>query len=85
MGLLAWYFFSPASTAIDRVGLYLLPMQLFVFSQLPEVFESSHKNNMIWVGFVIFYYATVEFVWLNFATHAFAWIPYNFYPFVGLF
>lgn len=83
--LLGWYFVSPSSTAVDRVGLYLLPLQLMVFSHLPEVMGRSPGTSRTWVGRVLLYYACVELVWLNFATHAFAWLPYRFYPLVDLF
>lgn len=69
---------SPSSTAVDRVALYFLPLQLVVFSRLPEVLGSWGKNNQAWVLLVILYYALVQFVWLNFATHAYAWLPYRF-------
>lgn len=80
LGLLVLYFVSPSSTAVDRVGLYLLPLQLMVFAHLPEVLGHPGAANQGWVLAVLGYYATVQFVWLNFATHAFAWIPYRFYP-----
>ena len=94
MGL---YFVIPSSTAIDRVALYLLPLQLMVFSNLPEVLgrrpsaakSTSHNpastSNNGWVLLVLAYYGAVEFVWLNFASHAPAWLPYRFYPLVWLF
>ena len=73
---------SPSSTAVDRVALYFLPLQLVIFSHLPEVLGSLGKNNKIWVLLVIFYYALVQFVWLNFASHAYLWLPYQFAPFL---
>lgn len=84
--LLGWYYVSPSSTAVDRVGLYLLPLQLVVFAYLPEVFGArSGRNNQGMVILILIYYATVQFVWLNFATHAFAWLPYRWYPLEWLF
>lgn len=83
--LLGWYFVSPSSTAVDRVGLYLLPLQLIVFSHLPEAMGRSPYASRAWVGRVLLYYACVELVWLNFATNAYAWLPYRFYPLVDLF
>jgi hypothetical protein len=82
LGLFILLYFSPSSTAVDRVGLYMLPLQLVVFSYFPEVFGRASGGNKGLVAAVLLYYATVEFVWLNFATHAFAWLPYRFYPFV---
>jgi len=85
MLLMALYFVSPSSTAVDRVGLYMLPLQLMVFAHLPEVLGHPRAANQGWVVAVLGYYATVQFVWLNFATHAFAWLPYRFYPLEALF
>jgi len=85
LALVGLYFVSPSSTAVDRVGLYLLPLQLMVFAYLPEVLgNKSGQGNGNWVLAVLAYYATVEFVWLNYAIHAFAWLPYQFYPWVWL-
>lgn len=78
--LLAVLFLTDASTAVDRVGLYMLPLQLAVFSRLPEVLGAAPRNRRLWVGLVVVYYAVVLFIWLNFATHAQYWLPYRFYP-----
>lgn len=81
LGLLVLYYVTPYSTAIDRMALYMLPLQLAVFSYVPEVFGSQHRaRNTPFVLAVLAYYAAVLFVWLNFAGHSFAWIPYRFYP-----
>lgn len=80
IGLMGLYAVSPSSTAVDRMGLYLLPLQLMVFAHLPEVLGRRRGDNQTWVLAVLGYYATVEFVWLNYATHAFAWLPYRWYP-----
>ncbi len=83
--LLGAYFVSSSSTAVDRVALYLLPLQVMVFAYLPEALGQPNGKNVGWVMAVIAYYAAVEFVWLNFADHAFAWLPYRFYPFEIIF
>jgi hypothetical protein len=81
--LLAVYFVSPSSTAVDRVALYMLPLQLVVFSHLPDVLGRRGGRNDAVVAGVVVYYAAVLFVWLNYAGHAFAWVPYQFYPLVA--
>lgn len=65
-----------SSTATDRVALYLIPIQLFVFSHLPFVAKDSLLRAAIVLG-VIAYYILVQFVWLVFATHSNAWLPYQ--------
>ena len=71
-----WLLVSSSSTAVDRVALYLIPLQLFVFARLPDVLGRGRGVRM-WVIAVVIYYAAVLLVWLNFATHAFAWVPYH--------
>ena len=75
---------SPSSTAVDRVALYWIPLQLFVLSRLPSALGPRNGQNAFWVRAVAAYSAAVLFVWLFFATHAFAWLPYQFYPWVAL-
>lgn len=78
--LLGLFFATSSTTALDRVGLYMLPLQLIVFSHVPNVLGARRGSNQGWVFAVIVYYAAVQFVWLNFADHAVAWIPYRFFP-----
>lgn len=68
-----------ASTAVDRVALYLIPLQLYVAARLPRLARTVMSRTAVVVG-IIGYYAAVQFVWLNFATHAPYWVPYQFMP-----
>ena len=68
-----------ASTAVDRVALYFIPLQLFVFARIPTLASTVQTRTSLTVG-VLAYYALVQFVWLNFATHAYGWVPYKFMP-----
>lgn len=71
-----------SSTAVDRLALYLIPLQLFVWSRLPI---ANYRVRKTWVQLVVFYSFVVMMVWLLFAGHSFAWLPYQFYPLVWLF
>ena len=71
-----------SSTATDRVALYLIPLQLFVFSRLHLITNDTLLRAYIVTG-VIVYYTTVLAVWLFFATHSHAWLPYQMYPFAS--
>jgi hypothetical protein len=75
---------SPSSTAVDRIALYWIPLQLFVLSRLPNALGRGNGKNLLWVLAVVTYSAAVHFVWLFFADTAFAWLPYQFYPWVWL-
>ena len=70
-----------SSTAVDRVALYFIPIQLFVFSRLPNLF-SDRVMRTASVYAVAGYYGLVLWVWLNYARHADAWLPYQFAPFI---
>jgi hypothetical protein len=72
---------SGISTALDRLGLYLLPLQLLVFSALPNAMAGASRRKL-WVLAVVVYYMVILGVWLNFANNAYAWLPYQFYFFV---
>ncbi len=71
-----------SSTATDRVALYLIPLQLFVFSRLHLITNDTLFRAYIVTG-VIVYYTAVLAVWLLFASHAHAWLPYQMYPFAS--
>ena len=77
VGFLILLFVLPSSTAVDRMSLYIMPLQLAVLSRIPIAMNSSMGGRAL----VLTYVALVEFVWLNFAQHARYWVPYHFYPF----
>lgn len=68
------------STALDRTALYLLPLQVYVFSHLPDALGRRGKLNQDIVALILAFYAAVLFVWLNFATYSHWWQPYRMFP-----
>lgn len=76
----AAFFVLPSSTAVDRLGLYLIPLQIFVLARLPLAFSTTPQQYRRFAFPVVIYSAAVLFIWLNYATHAPDWIPYLFYP-----
>jgi len=71
---------SPSSTAVDRVALYWIPVQLFVWSRLPLALSPSGRGIRRYTALVLLYCTAIQAVWLLFATHAYAWLPYRFFP-----
>lgn len=73
-----------ASTAVDRMALYFIPIQLVVYSRLPFLlknqFSPATTKLLIVVG-----YTSVLFVWLNYAVNSKWWIPYQNILFMSLF
>jgi EpsG-like putative glucosyltransferase len=70
-------FVLPSSTVVDRISLYLLPLQIAVLARAALLGESRIAGTTA----VLIYLFAVQFVWLNFADHAKYWVPYQFYPF----
>lgn len=84
LAFIALLYISPSSTAVDRVALYWIPLQLFVWSRVPDAMGHSVSKNAAWIYSVVAYSAAVQFVWLFFAVHSVYWLPYQFYPWVWL-
>lgn len=72
-----------SSTVVDRLALYLIPLQLFVFSRLPTVLGEPGRPNGQILLVVIAYSALLQFVWLNYANHAEWWLPFQLWPLDG--
>jgi hypothetical protein len=75
----AWLMIA-ASTALDRMALYIIPLQIFVFSRIPTALSGGRKGSRPLVAAVLAYSAAVEFVWLNYSNNARYWLPYSTYP-----
>lgn len=77
IGMLGMFYLTSLSTALDRMALYVIPLQLVAFANLPDAIGVFSKRNQAIVAGILLYYAVVLFVWLNFAVHAGAWLPYQ--------
>jgi hypothetical protein len=75
------FFLVASSVIIDRLSIYLLPLQIFVLARLPNAFRADRKPSLALTVFVLIYSALVLFFWLNFANNARYWVPYRLYPF----
>lgn len=64
------------STFIDRVGLYLLPIQILVFANLQCIVNNAKilfRLNLLTIS----YYFLILTLWLNFSYHKTYWVPYK--------
>lgn len=75
--------YSPSSTVVDRVGLFLIPLQVVILSRLPAAMGAGRRQSMILVASVTAYSLLVQLVWLLYAAHADAWLPYRSYLWQG--
>ena len=72
---LALTVFASNTTAIDRLGLYFITLQIIIFSHFPSIFQP--RNQIFVIILILLYYALTMFVWLSFATNAGSWLPYR--------
>ena len=72
------FFMTASSAALDRLALYLLPLQPAVLSYIPGLIKTSKFGERIIVLHILFFYLSVLTVWLLFAVNSRAWIPYRF-------
>jgi len=65
-----------SSTVIDRLALYLIPLQIFVGSRLPDsrLFGIDPSS---WAQLLILFSLAVLVIWLLFAVNASFWLPYR--------
>jgi EpsG family len=65
-----------SSTAVDRLALYLIPLQIFVGSRIPDtrIFSIAPAS---WNQLLIAFSLAVLLGWLLFAGHSQYWLPYR--------
>jgi len=73
---------SLSTTLVDRLGLYLMPVQLALWPRLIAV-QRTNLLRSFWTAMLIAYFAVVLFVFFNYANHAHHWLPYQMFPFHG--
>jgi hypothetical protein len=66
---------TSASTAVDRIALYMIPLQLAVLSRIPTCVVRRGSGLALVIGYLI----AAQFMWLNFATYSRLWLPYRIY------
>lgn len=76
LSIICFFIVGIASTAVDRLALYLIPLQIVVFSRLGIILKDNFNSGYINIVIII-YYTSVQFVWLNFANNAQYWLPYK--------
>jgi hypothetical protein len=70
---------TSSSTAVDRLALYLIPLQIVILGRIPDAFGGPSKSKMLLLVTIIAYSAAIQFVWLNYAVNASGWVPYKNY------
>jgi hypothetical protein len=71
---------SPSSTSVDRLSFYLIPLQLFVFSNLDRL-PTKFNGHKLGDTFVFLFGLIVLSAWILFSDHSKYWMPYDSYLF----
>jgi len=74
------WFRIDSTAPLDRMALYIIPLQIFVLSRIPHAFSGRERSEMFLVVLMIAYSALVQLVWLDFSNNAKNWVPYRLYP-----
>lgn len=69
-------FVLPSSTAVDRLALYIIPLQIAVLGRVPVAFPQVRIARPT----VILFLFAIQFTWLNFSLYAQYWVPYRLTP-----
>jgi hypothetical protein len=77
IAFVGFLYVSPSSTAVDRMAIYIIPIQLYVLGRLPFAFARTWADYKLLTAGVVVYSAAVMVVWLDFADNAYRWLPYS--------
>jgi hypothetical protein len=77
LGILAVYFYSPSSTAVDRIGLYFSIIQIMVFGELVYLLDLKKRDSLYVRVYAIGLVIAVQAIWLSFSVHLQFWVPYR--------
>lgn len=69
---------SVTPTAIDRLYIYIIPLQIFTYSNLRFWFKNNFIVTIIEICVIIFYFLLM-ILWLNLSTYKEYWVPYRFF------
>jgi len=75
-GLVLLLIFSSASAWVDRLGLFWIPLQIFILSRLPNIFKPGVSKFIITI-IIISSYLAVAFVWLFYGQNTKHFLPYK--------
>lgn len=68
-----------SSVIVDRLAMYLIPLQMFVLARLPIVASGNANPSIGWRAAVVVYSAAVLYVWLTYGHYSGGWLPYRNY------
>ena len=71
-----------STTMTDRMGLYLMPIQLALWPRIIAV-QKTQLLRSTWASCVLSFYCLVLYVFFHYANHSHYWLPYLMFPFTS--
>lgn len=68
---------TTSSTAVDRLALYLMPLQLFVWARFPDAFARSAFGRFFLSGAIITLSGVIMLTWFLASDYSTYWVPYQ--------
>lgn len=75
--LFALAFVSPSTTVIDRIAFYIIPLQVAVLSQIPNLLSASNRFYAPGLIFVLLLYSASFAVYFSLGKNAEDFLPYR--------
>ena len=75
LSILSVVFVQTGSSGFDRLGVYLIPIQLYAWPRIIGVFLETRFKTLLAL-LIISIYAAYQYIWLNFSDHSTCWVPY---------
>ncbi len=72
-------FLVSATVIVDRLALYMIPLQILVLSRIPAVFGTGSRQNILFLSLILAFSLILEVAWLNLGRWGHAWLPYRNY------
>ena len=69
--------FSSSSVGVDRISLFLIPLQVFVYSNICSIKSFTRGTRTAITLLVMAYSFSVEYVYFFHGTFSYTWLPYQ--------
>lgn len=68
--------YSSSSVGVDRLSLFIIPLQVFVYGNLPAT-RLARRASILTTLAVLGYCCAVQYVYLAYGTFSYTWLPYR--------
>lgn len=68
---------TSSSVGVDRISLFLIPLQIFTYSNISSTQLVSHKTRAVATIAIVIYSFIVQYVYFTQGTFSYTWLPYR--------